>query len=513
MMADARPIREAVLSNSTKRRIVIYFAIFTLLSGCVSISVLRGNMPLASGLFTLAYLANAAVTTFLCLRRSLRSPHLKAHWILMTAAFGSNIVIAIVALLVSSGPYVNVTTFFIFCTYIPLFLLISLPAGRRYFHYFIWLDLVQAIMVMYVGYTIIFRDRPFTHDVPSAISGTALFHLFLTGDLIILAGGLLHIFTAVNKDEMRFYRLVFLLNLLGTAAVYIHNVLLLRNPKETLTGIPVLLAGFFNILLVLYSPAETIGELPGQSKGLLADLINIASPALPSALLLTLGIIVESQYQSLGRAAVITAFVLFVTRATFYHRSFEALHRDLEEARASLEHLSYTDGLTGVANRRALEKALLAEWNRSIRSGSPLSFLLIDVDFFKQVNDRRGHQAGDDYLVAISGALCIPLRRSIDVIGRYGGDEFAVVLPSTDSTGAETVAEKMCREVQQLRVENSATATGFATISIGVVTCLTFTDPSALLEAADAALYDAKHAGRNCWRSNQLKPGESGPLL
>jgi diguanylate cyclase (GGDEF)-like protein len=169
--------------------------------------------------------------------------------------------------------------------------------------------------------------------------------------------------------------------------------------------------------------------------------------------------------------------------------------------------------LTGVANRRALEKALLAEWNRSIRSGSPLSFLLIDVDFFKQVNDRRGHQAGDDYLVAISGALCIPLRRSIDVIGRYGGDEFAVVLPSTDSTGAETVAEKMCREVQQLRVENSATATGFATISIGVVTCLTFTDPSALLEAADAALYDAKHAGRNCWRSNQLKPGESGPLL
>src|SRR6202012_3907699 len=99
---------------------------------------------------------------------------------------------------------------------------------------------------MYVGYAIIFRARPFTHDVPSAISGVALFHLFLSGVLIVLAGALLHVLTAVNKDEMRFYRLFFLLILLGTAASYIHNVLLLRNPQETLMGIPVLLAGFFN---------------------------------------------------------------------------------------------------------------------------------------------------------------------------------------------------------------------------------------------------------------------------
>lgn len=466
-------------------------------------------MPLASGLFTLAYLANAAVAALLCLRRSLRSPHLKAHWALLAAGSGSSLVVAIVALLVSSGPYVNFTTFFMFCAYIPPFLLVSLPAGRRYFHQFLWLDLAQAVMVMYVGYAIIFRARPFTHDVPSAIGGVALSHLFLAGDLIILAGGLLHVFTAVNKDEMRFYRLFSLLNLLGTAAIYIHNVFLLRNPKETLTGIPVLLADFFSILLILYSPKETISELPAQSKGLLADLINIASPALPSAVFLILGIIVESRYQILGHAAISTAFILFVVRATFYHRSFEALQRDLEDARAGLERLSYTDGLTGVANRRALEEALRSEWEHSVRSGSPLSFILIDADFFKQINDQRGHQAGDEYLIAMAGALRASLHRSIDVIGRYGGDEFAAILPSTDAAAAGIVAERMCREVRQLRIANCATATGFATISVGSATSLTFMEPTPalLLNAADEALYDAKGAGRNCWRQRNVAWG------
>jgi len=492
-----------------KSRGITYFAVLTLLFGCISVVALRGNMPLASGLFTLAYLADAAVESWIAFTRVRSSSHLKTHWALLAAATGANLVVAIVALLVRSAVFITFTSFFIFCTYIPLFLLISLPAGRRYFHQFFWIDLGQVIMAMYVGYAILFQARPFTHDTPIGITGIALFHLFLVADLITIAGALLHLFAAVNKDEMHFFRLIFFVITLGTAGSYLHNVLLLRNPKETLTGIPVLLAGFVSILLILQSPEETIGELPTQRKGLMADLVNIASPALPSAVLLTLGIIVETRYQSLGRTAIITAFVLFVVRATFYHRSFEALHRDLEGARAELEHLSYTDGLTGVVNRRALEKALCSEWEHCIRSGSPLSFILIDVDFFKQANDRHGHQAGDEYLIAIAEALRASLHRSIDIIGRYGGDEFAAILPSTDAGAAEIVAERMCHGVRQLRIENSATTTGFATISMGIATCLTFMEPppALLLHTADAALYDAKRSGRNCWRSRSLALG------
>ena len=508
----ASQVREVVLSDSSRRWLVICFASFTLIFGCISVAVLRRNMPLASSLFTLAYLLNAIVSTWLCLRRAIRSPHLKAHWVLLSAAMGSNLVVAIVAILVSSVPLVSHSiTFLMFCAYIPSFLLISLPAGRRYFHHFLWLDLMLAIIAMYVGHSIIFHARPFTHDAPVAISGVTLFHLFLSADIIILGGAFLHIVTAVNKNEMRFYRLLFLLSLLMTAGLYLHNVFLLQNPKETLTGIPVLLAGFLNILLILGSAKETIEELPKQRKGLTADLINIASPALPSATLLALGMVVENQYQTLGRTAVVAAFIVFVARATFYHRSFEALQHDLEDARARLERLSYTDGLTGVANRRALEKALNSEWQHGLRSGHPLSFLLIDVDFFKQVNDHYGHRTGDEYLIAIAGALRASVLRSIDVIGRYGGDEFAVVLPGTDASAAEMVAERVCHEVRKLYIENSSTVTGFATISIGIATRLAFREPTpeGLLSAADDALYAAKRAGRNCWRSESSQLVES----
>jgi diguanylate cyclase (GGDEF)-like protein len=503
------------LSDSTKRRLITFFAGFTLIVGCVSLVFLRRNMALADALFTVACLSNAAVGGWLCLRRAFRSPHLKTHWALVSVAVGSSLVVAIVALLTATVPLIaNFYTFFIFCTYIPSFLLIALPAGRRYFRHFIWLDSVQAVIAMYVGYTILFQARPFTHDTPAGIGGAALFHLFLSADLIILGGAFLHTLSAVNKDEMRFYRLVCLLSLFGTAGAFIHNFFLLRNPNETLTGIPVLLTGFLSILLILHSARETIDELPAQSKGIIADLINIASPALPSVILLALGMIVENRYHGLGWTATITAFILFVTRATFYHRNFEALQRDLEGARAGLERLSYTDSLTGIANRRAIEEALNYEWKHSLLSSSPLSFLLIDVDFFKQVNDRHGHRVGDEYLIAIIGALRASVFRSIDVIGRYGGDEFAVVLPSSDASAAEKIAERVCHEVRQLRIENPSTATGFATVSIGVATCLIFTErmPGGLLSATDDALYAAKRAGRNCWRSAGLLPEESRVL-
>ena len=296
--------------DSGGKKLAFGLACLILVLGSASLIALRGNMLLASGLFTLAFLANAAVMSALSFRRMLRSPHLKTHWALFSTDAAWSIVIAVVALVVQPLPLIaNHTTFFIFCGYLPPFLLISLPAGRRYFHQFIWIDLAQSAFALYVGYSIIYHARPFTHDVPTPISGTALFHLFLAGDFFILAGAFLHALSAVNKDEMRFFRLFFLLNLLGTAGAYFHNVLVLRNPQETLSGLPVLAAGFLSILLIILYPQESTSALPAQTKGLLADLINIASPAVPSAVLFTLGVIVENNHPTLARAAILTAFV------------------------------------------------------------------------------------------------------------------------------------------------------------------------------------------------------------
>ena len=490
--------------DATWKKLVFVVACVILVFGSASVIRLRGNMPLASGLFTLAYLANAVVASTLCVRRVRQSSHLKTHWALFTTAVAWNVIVAIVALIMQPRPLVaNFTTFFIFCGYVPLFLIVSLPSGRRYFHQFIWIDLIQATFAMYLGYSIIYQARPFTHDVPTPITGTALFHLFLGGDILTVMGALLHTLSAAGRDEKRFFCLFFFINLIAAVGTFIHNVYLLHNPKETLTGIPSLLVGFLVNVLILQHPPENGSALTARNHGLLADIINIASPALPSVVLFTLGLIIENTYPALAHAALLAAFILFVVRSTFYQRSFEILQRDLESARARMEELSFTDALTGVANRRAIEKALDSEWQHGIRSGSPLSFLLIDVDFFKTINDHDGHRAGDEYLTAIAGTLAAAIRRSIDLAGRYGGDEFAVILPSTDRAAAEHVAENICNAVRLLYLRNGSSPTGFATVSVGVATCAAFNEltPADLLIAADQALYEAKEAGRNGWRA------------
>jgi diguanylate cyclase (GGDEF)-like protein len=161
--------------------------------------------------------------------------------------------------------------------------------------------------------------------------------------------------------------------------------------------------------------------------------------------------------------------------------------------------MSLKDGLTNVANRRCFDQILEQEWNRAVRTHQPLSLLLIDIDFFKNVNDRYGHQYGDLCLVKVSSALQAVLPRSGDLLARYGGEEFAVVLPTTDVPGAKSVAEKLQAAVRSLNIQNETSIGQYATISIGIAT---YEFPNSgslatLFEASDQALYKAKKNGRN----------------
>lgn len=179
--------------------------------------------------------------------------------------------------------------------------------------------------------------------------------------------------------------------------------------------------------------------------------------------------------------------------------------RDISERKALEEKLSIlalTDGLTGLANRRAFDEALDREWKRTLREGSRISLLLLDVDFFKSFNDQYGHQVGDDCLRAIAIAIKEAVRGS-DIAARYGGDEIAVILPSTDTAGAVEVAEKIRAAVEALQLTHEGNPNGGqVTVSIGVATALsrhggTMRMPESLLLAADTALYKAKREGRN----------------
>lgn len=186
-----------------------------------------------------------------------------------------------------------------------------------------------------------------------------------------------------------------------------------------------------------------------------------------------------------------------------------------QRAERELATLASTDPLTGLANRRMLDKTLDLEWRRAQRSGAPLSLIMIDIDHFKAFNDSYGHQAGDEALRRVAQAINAHVRRPADLAARYGGEEFAVVLTETDAAGTRLLAEKIRSAVEHMQPAN--TATNKLTVSLGA--CTRYAKPGdvqeELISTADKALYQAKKRGRNRVMDinetglNALKPKDS----
>lgn len=173
---------------------------------------------------------------------------------------------------------------------------------------------------------------------------------------------------------------------------------------------------------------------------------------------------------------------------------------ELQNANERLSKLTMLDGLTGIANRRCFDQTLLRDWNQMKRDQKLLSLLLIDIDFFKRLNDFYGHQEGDDCLKRVSQMLKSCAKRPSDVVARYGGEEFAVILPNTSSEGAYYLAETIRLKIHDLKIPNiHSEVCEHLTVSIGVATMIPCADCCLedLIKMADQALYQAKKEGRN----------------
>lgn len=175
-------------------------------------------------------------------------------------------------------------------------------------------------------------------------------------------------------------------------------------------------------------------------------------------------------------------------------------HLKLGQYIRTMASLAMRDGLTQIHNRRHFDERLAQEWRACQRAAVPLCVLMIDLDHFKHYNDRYGHQAGDDCLIAVANALSQQLRRGRDLVARYGGEEFVCLLPDTTLADGLQLADKLCAAVRNLGIEHAASAVApVVTASIGVA-CATPTEglaPADLLKQADQCLYRAKAAGRN----------------
>lgn len=183
-------------------------------------------------------------------------------------------------------------------------------------------------------------------------------------------------------------------------------------------------------------------------------------------------------------------------------------HLNLKEKNDMLEALASLDGLTNIYNRRKFDQTLTKEWKRALRNQEDLSLILIDIDHFKQFNDNYGHMNGDECLIKVARTLQSTINRPGDFLGRYGGEEFVVVLPGTDLKGGQAIAESFRQAIINLNIGHEYSKVAeYLTISIGVATIRPqkeSTGPAALIEAADKMMYTSKENGRNQVNGVQL---------
>lgn len=173
----------------------------------------------------------------------------------------------------------------------------------------------------------------------------------------------------------------------------------------------------------------------------------------------------------------------------------------MQKINQELADLSLIDELTGIPNRRRLEGFLDFEWRRSLRQKTPLSLIMIDIDFFKLYNDHYGHPAGDQCLITVAGALDKCRQRSTDFVARYGGEEFLFIATDIDETGTKILAENLRRSVEELNIPHQySPVSPYVTISLGTATVIPAAGQKVqeVVNLADQALYHAKHSGRNC---------------
>ena len=173
---------------------------------------------------------------------------------------------------------------------------------------------------------------------------------------------------------------------------------------------------------------------------------------------------------------------------------------ELQEANFKLESLSTLDGLTGIPNRRSFDDYIEMSIKSCTRLNKPISLIMADIDFFKGYNDHYGHLKGDDCLINVAKSISLSVKRPLDFVTRYGGEEFAVILPETDEEGAKIIAEIIRKNVEELEIAHkSSDVSAYVTLSLGITTKSSSIQYSKneLIEHADKALYNSKSNGRN----------------
>ena len=363
------------------------------------------------------------------------------------------------------------------------------------------LRVIDAALALALGY--LFYVHTFSlitlHGASSMIQALRVASMFDAENLFLLAAAAIRLSAADRRGERHFYRTMVMFTGLYAVITFYYNrfVALGDHPDFGSLRDPLVDIAFLVFALQAWSDPDGRHRLRRPSPAL-SRVVRTASPLLMALALLVVSVVVLRERFYLGVAGLGVAVLGYGARTTLVQLKHMQTEEGLIRQRHVLEELAHTDGLTGLTNRRALDEMLERAWILQESASQRVAVLMIDVDHFKKLNDRYGHAAGDACLRVVSRALLGATARPGDVLGRYGGEEFALVMFGRSLQAALQAAERMRAAVEKLAIANSDSPYGIITVSIGAASCLVAErSPEALLATADSALYAAKQQGRN----------------
>ncbi|MBB5209485.1 GGDEF domain-containing protein [Chiayiivirga flava] len=365
---------------------------------------------------------------------------------------------------------------------VPLTFALASPEGDR-----IRLRLVDAALAATLGVLFYAHTNTFGEG-EDARAFSHLRWMFDVENVYIAAFAALRFSAAVRPGERAFFG-----TLLAFAAVYlpvaayvnhIEHDLPYGSVTDLLIDVPFLLCAALALRGVATTGAAT-------SRGW-QTLVHAGSPLMLPVSLLIVSAFIAQTHTRLAFAGLVVALLGYGARSVL-------AQLQLSGERDRLDALSRVDSLTGIPNRRSFDDSVAREWARARRAGEGIAVLLVDIDHFKRLNDTHGHQAGDDALRLVAQAIATALRRPGDVAARFGGEEFALLLPGADGSAAGRIAERVRAAIAALGTSGGALTDITASVGAAVVpaSALQRIDPATAVSVADQALYSAKDEGRN----------------
>jgi diguanylate cyclase (GGDEF)-like protein len=505
LMGDAKFRTPRMIGASV--RSLLTSAIWAVIAIHAGLILVLGHHSVAASRYSTA--AIPVLAAFCLLWRAQRLPareRLSWRWLslaLLLWATGQVVETLIGQSTAASNLAVDASDFLYVTAAFPVLLAISSTRETESIRAVSYLDSAQILLAFFLTYVRLFKMR-----MPPVQAATIMGRIYAAECSLLAISAIVRLVSWSTQEEQRRIRA-----LCGAVWIYLPIELGMDYASKrwnlhagTLLDLLWSLPFLFAARKALYMPIDETPVGPRRfGRGRLV--VESLCPILVTAGTFALAASIANQYSLLALSAIFLLLLIQSLHAGVVQLNYLAgqdllleQEKGLREANTALERLSVLDPLTGIPNRRRFTSALEDAWQRAMRRQEPIAVLMIDIDFFKGINDFHGHGFGDECLANVARALARQVSRSDDLLARYGGEEFVVLLSEADERGAVLVAEQMHAAIAQLDVSNEASPFEHRmTVSVGagITVPKPGIKPAALLEIADQALYEAKHRGRD----------------